>query len=431
MYSASQKQSGHDSSLKGRHRFRVGTEASYLTRLAVVYADPIRLVINRELYMREMSAPQFFAEFGGGSVDLVRWHFRTLAAYGWLRKVKTAPATGEPGRPSHLYRATELALIDTETWVTLPFSIRSVFSARTLDQLWDQIGDALKADTFDSRNDRHLTWTPVVFDKQGWKERGQALAECFHALQHEQDDAKIRLQASGDKPILMTVALAAFESPGDPDTACVEDPAPTGLPLLAAPPPGLDLAVPESKRIAKAFSDPLNLKIITELNLAVMSATQLQAKIGGASVFSFDRRCKMLVEMGWIVHVDTKTGGRRRGASEIFYRAVGPLYLDTETWGDVGDDVKRGASWTTLQQFREKVSEAMEAQTLDRRPDRHLTWMPLLLDETGWHQVIALLEGFFRSLFPAQAEAKRRLAGSGAEGFVATYFVAGFESPSR
>lgn len=429
MYSASQEHSGHDSSLKARHRFRVGTEASYLTRLAVVYADPIRLVINRELYMREMSAPQFFAAFGGGSVDLVRWHFRTLTAYGWLRKVKTAEPTGVPGRPAHLYRATELALIDTETWETLPLSIRSVFSARTLDQLWEQIGRALKADTFDSRDDRHLTWTPIVLDEQGWKERGQALADCFHSLRDEQADAKIRLQASGEKPILMTVALASFESPGRPSRGCVEEPATSGLPPLASPPPGFDPAVPESKRIAKAFSDPVNLKIITELNLAARSATQLQARIGCASVFSFDRRCKMLAEMGWIVHVDTKTGGRRRGANEIFYRAVGPLYLDTETWGDVGEDAKRGASWTTLQQFREKVAEAMEARTFDRRPDRHLTWMPLLLDETGWHQVITLLEGFFRDLFPAQVEAKRRLAGSGGKGFLATYFIAGFESP--
>jgi hypothetical protein len=381
--------------------------------------------------MREMSAPQFFAEFGGGSVDLVRWHFRTLAAYGWLRKVKTAEPTGGPGRPAHLYRATEVALIDTETWVTLSLSIRSVFSGRILDQLWDQIGCALKADTFDSRDDRHLTWTPVHLDEQGWKERGQDLAECYRSLQHEQDDAKIRLQASAEKPILMTVALAAFESPGSPDRACVEYPPPVGLPPLAPPPPDLDLAMPESKRIAKAFSDPLNLKIITELNLATMSATQLQAKIGGASVFSFDRRCKMLAEMGWIVHVHTKTGGRRRGANEIFYRAVGPLYLDTEMWGDIGEEAKRGASWTILQQFREKVSEAMEAQTFDGRPDRHLTWMPLLLDETGWHQVIALLEEFFRGLFPAQAEAKRRLAGSGAAGSLVTYFVAGFESPLR
>jgi len=407
----------------------VGTEASYLARLGIVFADPIRLVINRELYMREMSAPQFFAEFGGGSVDVVRWHFKKLAEYCWLRKVKTAKPPGGRGRPQHFYRATEIALIDTETWVELPLSIRSVFSARTLDQLWDQIGAALKADTFDSREDRHLTWVPIVLDEQGWKERGRALADCFHSLQHEQDDAKARLQVTGEQPILMSVALSAFESPGVSDATPGEESGLVGLPPLAEPPQGLDPTVPESTRIAKVFSDPLNLRIITELNLATMSATQLQTKIGGASVYSFDRRCRMLVEMGWIVKVETKTGGSRRGAREIFYRAIGPVYLDTEMWSDIDEDTKKGASGTTLKQFRDKVDEAIQAETFDRRPDRHLTWMPLLVDEIGWRQVISLLEVFFRSLFPAQEAAKGRLADSGEDGFLATFFVAGFESP--
>jgi DNA-binding HxlR family transcriptional regulator len=396
----------------------------------MVFADPIRLIIVRELYMREMSPPQFFERFGGGSVDMVRWHFKKLAEHGWLRKVRTAKPKGGQGRPQHFYRATELALIDTETWLTLPLSIRSVYSARTFDQLWEQLARALNAETLDSRPDRHLTWVPIVLDEQGWEDLGRALAECFHSLQHEQDDAKVRLQASGEAPILMTVALAAFESPDRSDEHVKDGPSPAGLPALAAPPPELGPSAPPlTMRIAKVFADPLNLKIITELNLSSMSATQLQDKIGSASVYSFDRRCKMLSELGWIVRVETKTGGSRRGATEIFYRAAGPVYLDTEMWGEVTEGAKRGATWTTLRQFREKVDEAIRAETFDRRLDRHLTWMPLLVDETGWRQVIALLEKFFRSLFPAQATARGRLSRSGAQGFVATYFVAGFESP--
>jgi len=379
--------------------------------------------------MREMSPPQFFREFGGGSVDLVRWHFKKLVEYGWLRKVKTAKVPGEPGRPQHFYRATEIALIDTETWEALPLSIRSEYSARALDQLWDQVGRALEAKTLDSRPDRHLTWVPIVLDEQAWKERGRALADCFHALQHEQDDAKVRLQASGEEPVLMTVALAAFESPGALDASCARESPSEGLPPLAKPPPGLDLSVPLTMRLAKVFADPLNLKIITELNLGCMSATQLQAKIGDASVYAFDRRCKMLMELGWIIEVDTKTGGKRRGSKEIFYRAVGPVYLDTEMWSYIDEDAKRGATWRTLRQFREKVDEAIQAETFDSRSDRHLTWIPLLLDETGWAQVISLLEALFRSLFTAQVAAEKRLRETGQEGFLATYLVAGFESP--
>jgi hypothetical protein len=269
----------------------------------------------------------------------------------------------------------------------------------------------------------------VVLDEQGWKERGKALANCFHSLQHEQDDAKVRLQASGEEPILMTVALAAFESPGTEVDAGEAEVPPDGLPTLARPPAAPASSVPLTMRLAKVFADPSNLKIITELNLAAMSATQLRDKIGGANVYAFDRRCKALLEQGWIVQVGSKTGGRRRGAREIFYRAAGPVYLDTGIWSAVPDDAKRGATWTTLRQFRERVDEALQANTFDRRPDRHLTWLPLLVDETGWGQVISLLEGFFRELFPAQGEAKSRLAQEDRRGFVATYFVAGFESP--
>jgi hypothetical protein len=376
-----------------------------------------------ELNMREMSPPQFFQQFGGGSVDMVRWHFKKLVEHGWLRKVRTAKPDGTPGRPQNFYRATELALIDTETWIGLPLSIRSAFTGRTLEQLWEQIEQALRAGSFDSKPDRHLTWTPIVVDEQGWEERGRALADCFHRLESEQDEAKVRLDASGEEPIQMTVALAAFESPsGWTETPLNPLPAPVDHASTR------DAPVPLTMRLAKVFADPLNLKIITELNLAPMSATQLQDKLGGASVYSFDRRCKTLMELGWVIRVGSKTGGRRRGAKEIFYRATGPAYLETGVWSGVPAEVKGSMTWTTLQQFREKVDEAVQAETFDRRPDRHLTWVPLLLDERGWTQVIALLEGVFRDLFTAQEAAKRRLAGSGEEGFLATYFAAGFES---
>ncbi len=428
VHSGSGEHSGAYSPPKRAPRVRLGAEASYLTRLGVLYADPIRLKIVAELNLREMSPPQFAEELGGASVDMVRWHFKKLAKHGWLRKVRTAKPTRAPGRPQDFYRSTELALIDTETWRTLPPPIRSAFRGRVLELLWKQIADALSADTFDSRPDRHLTWTPVVLDEQGWKERGAALADCFHRLEREQDKAKARMEASGEEPIVMTVALAGFESPGAPGNAGWAEGPPQTLPAAGSG-ATFDAAVPLTTRLAKVFADPLSLKILTELNLASMSATRLRDKLGGPSVYAFDRRCKTLAELGWIVKVDSKTGGRRRGATEIFYRATGPAYLETEIWSGVPNGAKRGMTWTTLQQFRGKVEEAMQAGTFDQRPDRHLTWLPLLLDERGWRQVIALLESFFRALFSAQEAAKKRLVEKGEQGLLVTYFLAGFESP--
>jgi len=403
----------------------MGTETSYVARLGIVYADPIRLTIVTELNMREMSPPQFFREFGGGSVDMVRWHFKKLTEHGWLRKTKTAASDGTPGRPQNFYRATERAVIDTETWEALPVSVRGAFSARTLEQLGIQIGEALQVGTLDSRADRHLSWTPIVLDEQGWRERSQALADCFHAFEREQDRAKLRLQANGEIPLLMTVALAGFESPRIPDSESPAAPPESETGVAGS----LHSPLPLTMRLAKVFADPLNLKILTELNLAPSSATQLKQTIGGSSVYAFDRRCKMLCELGWAVKVDSKTGGRRRGAKEIFYRATGPAYFETSVWKELSHGARCGMSGKTLQQFEEKVVEAIHAGTFDKRHDRHLSWMPLSVDERGWNRVIALLDRFFDELFPTQKAAKERLADTGEAGIVATYFLAGFESP--
>jgi hypothetical protein len=86
-------------------------------------------------------------------------------------------------------------------------------------------------------------------------------------------------------------------------------------------------------------------------------------------------------------------------------------------------------SWTTLCQLFEKGTEAMEAGTLDARVDRHLSCSLLLLDELGWRQVIVALDSYFEGLFKAQEAAKARLARSEGKPMLATFVVAGFESP--
>lgn len=423
MRSGEQKQSVSPDSSLGGLRLRIATEPSYLARLAAVYSDPIRAKIVAELYMREMSPTQFFEAFGGGSASKVRWHFKELTGHGWLRKVRTE-SRRTAGRPQHLYRATEPPVIDDETWANLPLSIRAWFSWRTLSQIWERSQESMTAGTFDARPDRHLTVTTLSLDQRGWQEQIQAMNECFTSLDQEQVDAKIRLQASGEDPVIAIVALAGFESPSgrSPDL----DPGGERSAVDARRRWKSD--IPFFTRLAKVFADPLMLTIVAELNGAAMSATQLAVKIGGASVYGFDRRCKLLAELGWLEHVGAKTGGRRRGATEHFYRAVGPIVYDTDLWRGVSDSEKGRLSRETLQQAFEKATEALRTSTFDARPERHLTWRPLCLDELGWTQVIALLDGYFESLFVAQDSARRRLQASKETPIASTFFLAGFQA---
>ena len=400
----------------------MAADPSYLTRLAAVYAYPIRYTIVAELYMREMSPTQFFETFGGGSASKVRWHFKELEEHGWLRKVRVDRSG--VGRPQHLYRTTETATIDDETWAEIPPSMRNWFSWRTLAQISNRAEAAIAAGTFDARADRHLTYTQLMLDERGWQEQIEAMNECFRSLGQEQIDAKIRLQDSGEDPIIAIAALAGFESPSGRDSesdlgtdrsaADVQQQRPSGFPFFT--------------KSAKVFADPLMLKIVGELNRTAMSATQLAEKVGGTNVYGFDRRCKVLVELGWLEHVGAKTGGRRRGATEHFYRAACPIIYDTDLWRGVSDGEKSRLSRETFKQAFEKATEALRAGTFDSRTERHLSWWPLRLDELGWTQVIALLDGYFESLFVAQDSARRRLQASKETPIASTFFLAGFQA---
>lgn len=402
--------------------------APALTRLSIVFADPIRLKIVRELYMREMSPTRFYEEFGGASVSRIRRHFRTLTAHGWLRLVRKESG-GRRGAPEHFYRAPEPAIFDLETWSQLPRSIRSAFSWRTFEQLVERVEEALEAGTFDQRSDRHLSWASIVLDQRGWEQLIAAADRLFESLFEEQADAKLRMAKSEESPILVTEALNIFESPmcqlGADEQLSISD----LKSLTIDPVMWTDSPVPFSTRLAKVFADPLNMKIVTELNIREMSPSQLRGRLGGLPLPNIDRRVKMLTDIGWLIKVDEKTGGRRRGATECFYRATGPAVFDTDSWSDVPSSVKTSYSWRTFQQLAEKIVEAIEAGTFDARPERHMSWTPILLDRRGWEQVIAAIDALFESLSEYQLEAKIRIGRSGEKPFMATIALTTFESP--
>lgn len=404
------------------------SQVSFLRRLAVVFADPLRLRIVTELFMREMSPTGFFAEFGGGSVPRVDRHFKTLAEHGWLNLIRKESGGRRRGGTEHFYRATELAIFDEETWSLLPYSIKVAFSWRIVEQFGERVREAIDAGTFDARPERHFTWTPIVLDRAGWDRVLAALIILFESVFEEQEDAKLRIAQSGEELILTTVAFAGFESPTHDHILGGEGNASSLVPPEKGFAESDNSLVPFTLRLAKVFADEICLKIVTELNLREMSPTQFGKEFGGSPA-AINRRFKMLEGLGWLRKVDEKTGGRRRGATEHFYRATGPVIYDTDTWSEIPDSTKATFSWRIFEQFAERVQEAMAADTFDARADRHLTWSLLMLDQLGWEKVLGELMRLFDSLVKEQEDAKRRLAKSGEEPIRMTVALAAFESP--
>ena len=66
--------------------------------------------------------------------------------------------------------------------------------------------------TFDARADRYLAWSLVRLDKQGWEGVIAGVEALFEFLKQEQKRAMLRVTKSGEKPITMTVGLAANEA---------------------------------------------------------------------------------------------------------------------------------------------------------------------------------------------------------------------------
>ena len=75
--------------------------------------------------------------------------------------------------------------------------------------------EALVADTFDSRDDRHLSCSPLTLDEQGWREVTSLLGETLEKVAGINVSAANRIAQSADTAAVIraTVALLGFESP--------------------------------------------------------------------------------------------------------------------------------------------------------------------------------------------------------------------------
>lgn len=187
----------------------------YTFRLAKLMADELRIKIVRELNAREMSPKEFFEEFGGGSLSRVSHAFDLLFEYGWLRLVRTETGGRRRGAVEHFYRATGPAAFYDDVWAPLPHSMKEMVSGGIFEEFSERVREAMEARTIDAREDGHFSWSPFRLDLQGWKNVIAKVNALFFWLFEEQERASARMAESGEEPIPMTVALAAFESPKD------------------------------------------------------------------------------------------------------------------------------------------------------------------------------------------------------------------------
>jgi DNA-binding transcriptional ArsR family regulator len=178
------------------------------------------------------------------------------------------------------------------------------------------------------------------------------------------------------------------------------------------------------RRLAKALSHPLRAHVLAILNERVASpnqiANELEEPLGNVSY-----HVKTLAEMGCIELVKTEP---RRGAIEHFYRAVVRPFFSERDWKRLPPSARQGISDATLQLIWEDTSDALDAGTFDGRSDRHLSRSRLVLDQTGWEQVNALLVETMNRAAEIETDCAQRRSGNGEAGFTTKLVLMHFES---
>lgn len=185
---------------------------------AAAISHPLRVRILVVLNERDMSPSQFVEEdlakgyfAGNRNLSQISYHFRELALAGCLEVVDLIPVRGAM---EHVYRSSARALHSDEEWAALPQHQRRPITVATWQTLMARVESAILSDTFDRRNDRHLTWLPLKVDEQGWEELREVQAEAFARSEQIREESAERLEEA-DEPISIyaTAAQLAFESP--------------------------------------------------------------------------------------------------------------------------------------------------------------------------------------------------------------------------
>jgi len=177
--------------------------------VAKAFAHPLRvqiLIILNE----KVASPNMLANQLDQSLNLVAYHVRVLEKYDCIELVDTKQRRGAT---EHFYRATRRQFLTDSEWARLPKSLRPGLSGAMLKSAFDDVEEALDKATFDELEDRHLSRTPMVVDKQGWNDAAELLGNTLERLIEIQAEATTRLGESGEQGLYSKVLMLHFKSP--------------------------------------------------------------------------------------------------------------------------------------------------------------------------------------------------------------------------
>jgi DNA-binding transcriptional ArsR family regulator len=190
---------------KGRAKSKRGVNQDLVKSLAHELRAEILAILNER-----MASPNELAKELGEGLSQVSYHVKVLKDYKVITLVKTEPRRGAV---EHYYRATSRAYLTDRDWHELPKSARVAMSADLFQMILDDVVASLEGEVFDEREDRHMSWTPMVVDEQGWGEINGILDAALKQVLKAQAASVKRVARSGEDGINMSVSMLGYEVP--------------------------------------------------------------------------------------------------------------------------------------------------------------------------------------------------------------------------
>lgn len=198
---------------------------------------------------------------------------------------------------------------------------------------------------------------------------------------------------------------------------------------------GSAAAVGEQKQRIEVLHHPWRTRILEVLNERDMSVSQfvdegliddLAGRPRDRAISALAYHFRALREAGAIEVVEQNP---RRGSTELVCRACARALVTDREWVRLPLHKRRALSRVMLDSLIARAESAVRYGTFDSRLDRHLAWLAMEVDEQGWSELAAMLNGMLDTVTAIHRESKERLETSGEQPIRATWGQLHFESP--
>lgn len=175
--------------------------------VAYVVKSPIRIDALAILNERTSSISEI-AEIMGISKNTLSHHINDLHDAGCIEIVRREQRRGTH---ENFYIATLRPNISDAAWAKLSLEERLELSRLVFGAIVAEALGAIRAGTFDSRQDRHLSWRILKLDEEGWTELVEEKNESLSKVEAIQARSFQRMVKSGEQSVTAIAAALAFE----------------------------------------------------------------------------------------------------------------------------------------------------------------------------------------------------------------------------